>query len=115
MDFSTRYAMYIEERADSILEGSDALRIKLAANAEKMLIAAIAVALLAFTYTFWSQLVGKMGVPRTIILLFFIYLCLCAQLYSIDVPLMLATCSSVWACMACWCWQCCPASSAASG
>ncbi len=89
MDFSTRYAMYIEERADSILEGSDALRIKLAANAEKMLIAAIAVALLAFTYTFWSQLVGKMGVPRTIILLFFIYLCLCAQLYSIDVPLML--------------------------
>jgi len=88
-DFSERYDIYAAQNADQILTGSAALTMKLAASAGEILIAGIAVALLAIVYTFWKQLVKKMGVPRTIILLFFIYLCLAAQLYSMNVPMML--------------------------
>ena len=89
LDFSTRYGIYADQKADASLSGGDAFRMKLAASAEYYLIGAVAVLLLALTVTFWKQLIGKMGVPRTIILLFFIYLLLAARLYSINVPLML--------------------------
>lgn len=89
LDFSTRYNIYAEQKADSVLTGGDATRIKLASNAEIYLIAAIAAALLALVIAFWTPLTKSMGVPRTIILLFFIYLLLAARLYSINVPLMI--------------------------
>ena len=89
LDFSTRYDIYARQNADQNLTGSEAFRMKLAASAETLLIAGVALLLLALTVTFWSQLIARMGVPRTIILLFFIYLLLAARLYSINVPLML--------------------------
>ena len=89
LDFSTRYDIYAAQKADSVLTGSDAMRIRIAARANIFLIAGIAVLLLALVYTFWQRLVKTMGVPRTIISLFFIYLCLAAVLYNISVTLML--------------------------
>ena len=89
LDFSARYSIYASENADSILTGGDAFQIQLAAMAEQILIAAIAILLLGLTYCFWKPLTRKLGVPRTIILLFFIYLCLAARLYNINVSLML--------------------------
>lgn len=89
LDFSTRYDIYAAEKADSVLAGSDALMMRLAALAEKLLIAGIAVLLLAFVCMFWRPISKRLGVPRTIITLFFVYLCLAAELYSISVPLML--------------------------
>ena len=88
-DFSERYDIYAAQNADQILTGSAALTMKLAASAGEILIAGIAAALIAIVYTFWKPLVKKMGVPRTIILLFFIFLCLAAQLYKMNVPMML--------------------------
>ncbi|MBQ6565014.1 MAG: ABC transporter permease [Clostridiales bacterium] len=39
---------------------------------------------------FWKTLTDRFGIPRTIITLFFIYLCLAAILYDISVPMMLS-------------------------
>jgi len=89
LDFSARYNIYADEKADSTLVGSEAFRMKLAAVAGNVLIGFIALLLLTLTYVFWKPLVSRMGVPRTIILLFFIYLCLAAEIYNISVSLML--------------------------
>ena len=90
LDFSARYDIYVKQGADAVLTGGDAAMIRLAAKAELFLVGGIALLLLALVYTFWKQLVRKMGVPRTIICLFFIYLCLAAVLYDISVPMMLS-------------------------
>ncbi len=89
MDFYERYGIYAEEKADSTLSGSVAFRIKLAANANLYLIGSIAVLLLALVYIFWKPLTKRFGIPRTIITLFFIYLCLAAEIYNISVSMML--------------------------
>lgn len=89
LDFSDRYDIYVAQKADSVLSGSTAFQIKLAANAGMYLIAGIALLLLALVYAFWKPLTRKLGVPRTIITLFFIYLCLAAEIYNISVSLML--------------------------
>ena len=90
LDFSTRYEIYVAQKADSVLSGSTAFQIKLAANAAMYLIFGVAVLLFALVYTFWKPLTHKLGVPRTIITLFFIYLCLAAEIYNISVSLMLS-------------------------
>ena len=89
LDFSSRYDIYVAQKADSVLSGSTAFQIRLAANAGMYLIAGIALLLFALVYTFWKPLTRKLGVPRTIITLFFIYLCLAAEIYNISVSLML--------------------------
>ena len=62
---------------------------RLAARAETFLIAGIALALLGLLLCFWEKLTSALGVPRTIITLFFLYLILAAELYNISVPLMM--------------------------
>ncbi len=89
LNFSERFDIYTEQKADEILQGSDAFIMRLSAMAGQTLIAAIALALFAIAYTFWKSLTHKLGVPRTIITLFFIYLCLAAELYNINVPMMM--------------------------
>ena len=89
LDFSTRYDIYAAQKADSVLSGGTAFQIKLAANAGMYLIAGVALLLFSLVYTFWKPLTRKLGVPRTIITLFFIYLCLAAEIYNISVSLML--------------------------
>ena len=44
---------------------------------------------LGLVLLFWDSLTQRFGVPRTIITLFFIYLCLLAELYNISVRMML--------------------------
>ncbi len=87
--FNERYSIYAAQKADKLLEGNDALMMRIAAMASQLLIACIAVLLLALTLVFWTPMVRKLGVPRTIISLFFVYLCLAAELYNISVPMML--------------------------
>ena len=89
-DFTVRYNAYATQQGTAALSGSDALTMQLAASAQNILIAGIAVLLLAVLLMFWSSLTGRFGVPRTIITLFFIYLCLAAVYYHISVPMMLS-------------------------
>ena len=87
--YAERYSAYINQKADNILNESQSKRLKLASNAENFLLLGIGLLLLAVMFTFWDQITGKMGVPRSIILLFFIYLLLAAQFYKINISLML--------------------------
>ena len=89
-DFTARYNAYAAQDGAAVLTGTDALTMRLAASAQNILIAGVAVLLLALLLMFWSTLTGRFGVPRTIITLFFIYLCLAAVYYHISVPMMLS-------------------------
>ena len=87
--FAVQYATYADQNGEKALEGADKLYMKTASGAETLLIAAIALTLLMVLYAYWKKLTISMGVPRTIILLFFIYLCLAARLFSMNVSSML--------------------------
>ena len=86
--FTARYKAYHAEEAESVLAGKAASSMKLAANAEVILIGGVALLLLTCVYAFWDQLTGKMGVPRTIILLFFLYLCLAGRLFEMNMSML---------------------------
>ncbi len=89
LDFTTRYDAYVAHGAASVLTGGAAFTMKLASLAEALLLASIALLLLGLVMYAWEPLTKRFGVPRTIIALFFIYLCLLSELYNISVPMML--------------------------
>lgn len=88
-DFTTRYNIYAAQKANNILKGNDGFLMRLSAMAGQLLIACAALLLVALACLFWKPLVSRLGVPRTIISLFFVFLCLAAELYNISVPMML--------------------------
>ncbi len=85
--FSERYAVYKANQAAG--ESTGGWKMGLASLAQPLLLAGIAVLLLGLVVFFWKPLTGRFGVPRTIIALFFVYLCLLAELYNISVRMML--------------------------
>ncbi len=87
-DFSSRYTLYAGHGAEQVL-GAIGWKIKLAAMAKSLLLAGIAVLLLGLVMFFWTELTRRFGVPRTIIALFFVYLCLLAEQYNISVRMMM--------------------------
>ena len=87
-DFATTYNAYAAQKADSIL-GGNAWSMKLGSLALPLLLGGIAVLLLGLVLYFWTKLTTSFGVPRTIITLFFIYLCLLAEIFQISVRMML--------------------------
>ncbi len=87
--FTARYKAYHAQEAESALSGKAASSMKLSANAEIILIASVALLLLTCVYAFWDFLTGKMGVPRTIILLFFLYLCLAGRLFEMNMSMLM--------------------------
>ena len=89
LDFSARYNAYASQNAVSVLDSGSARILKLASVAESILLLSIALLLLGLTLLFWPTLTKRFGVPRTIITLFFIYLCLLAEQFSISLPMML--------------------------
>ena len=89
LDFSARYNAYASQNAVSVLDSGSARILKLASAAESILLLSIALLLLGLTLLFWPTLTKRFGVPRTIITLFFIYLCLLAEQFSISLPMML--------------------------
>ena len=86
--FADRYGAYAEQNAESVLSGADRLLMLLAYRAETLFIAFIALILLTVIYAWWKPLTDRLGVPRTIILLFFIYLLLAARMYGMNINTM---------------------------
>lgn len=82
--FSARYSMYTANQATG-----GTWKMQLAAVAKPLMLAGTAVLLLGLVILFWKPLTERFGVPRTIIALFFIFLCLMAELYNISVRMML--------------------------
>ena len=80
LEFTERYNAYSAQHAGDVLSGGAGNALKLASRAEALLLAAVALLLLGLVLVFWESLTRRFGVPRTIIALFFIYLCLLAEL-----------------------------------
>ena len=87
-DFATVYGAYAEHKGDAAVTDG-AFGMKLASIAKQLLLGGIALLLLGLVLFFWKRLTKAYGVPRTIITLFFIYLCLLAEVYHISVTMML--------------------------
>ena len=85
--FSARYNTYVAHQATT--DSAGAWKMNLASLAKPLLLAGVAVLLLGLVVLFWKPLTERFGVPRTIIALFFVYLCLLAELYNISVRMMM--------------------------
>ena len=84
--FSARYNTYRDHQAEP---EAGACKLNLASLAKSLLLAGVAVLLLGLVVFFWAPLTERFGVSRTIIALFFVYLCLLAEFYNISVRMML--------------------------
>lgn len=89
LGFSEQYEAYDSANAVSELKGFDLVKVKLAANASTLLLIAIAIILFTLLFIYWKPVTTRLGIPRTIILLFFIYLCLAAAYFRMDVSMLL--------------------------
>ena len=87
-DFAQQYSKYASCGADKNLTGLTRLKMVAAADAENLLLLGIGMLLLTVLFTFWKPITGKMGVSRSIILLFFICLMLAAQFYKINMSML---------------------------
>lgn len=87
-DFAQQYSKYASCGADKNLTGLTRLKMVDAANAENLLLLGVAMLLMAVLFAFWKPITGKMGVSRTIILLFFVCLMLAAQFYKINMSML---------------------------
>lgn len=85
--FSARYNAYRAHQTASGQRGG--WKMELASMAKALLLAGVAVLLLGLVVFFWKPLTARFGVPRTIIALFFVYLCLLSSLYNISVRMMM--------------------------
>ena len=90
-DFSTEYDTYTARGAQGILEGGEAFRMNLARQAGNMIVLAFGALILALTFFFYKQLKRRLGMPRLVITLFFLILCVLAAMYNINVPGMIST------------------------
>ena len=88
MDFATTYNAYVNHGGEAALQ-SGHFAMKLASYSKTLLLGCIAILLLGLMLFFWKKLTSSFGVPRTIITLFFIYLCLLAEIFQISVRMML--------------------------
>ncbi len=86
--FDVEYQAYADNGGKNAIKGST-LVLEIAAMAKYLLLIGVAVLLLGLVLFFWKGLTTRFGVPRTIIMLFFIYLCLLAEGYRISVGMML--------------------------
>ena len=87
-EFIVEYQTYRDNGGENAISGSS-LFLELIALAKYWLLTGIAMLLLGLVILFWDQLTTRFGVPRTIIMLFFIFLCLLAEGYRISLGMML--------------------------
>lgn len=88
-DFAQQYTKYASCGADKNLTGFTKVKMMAAANAENLLLLGVGMLLFAALFSFWKPITGKMGVSRSIILLFFICLMLAAQFYKINMSMLI--------------------------
>ncbi|MGM9604869.1 MAG: ABC transporter permease [Faecousia sp.] len=87
-DFAQQYTKYASCGADKKLAGFTKVKMVTASNAENLLLLGVAMLLMAVLFSFWKPITGKMGVSRSIILLFFVCLMLAAQFYKINMSML---------------------------
>lgn len=90
-EFAAEYDNYAVRGAEGILEGAEASRMKVARLAGNLIVLAFGALIMALTVYFYKQLKRSLGMPRLVITLFFLILCVLAAMYNINVPGMIST------------------------
>jgi simple sugar transport system permease protein len=90
-EFASEYDNYAVRGAEGILEDAEAGRMKVARQAGNLIVLAVGALILALTVFFYKQLKSSLGMPRLVITLFFLILCVLAAMYNINVPGMIST------------------------
>jgi len=88
-DFEKQHDRYAAMNALSIFTGNDELKMMLARRGDDLITVGVGLMLLALGIFFYKPLVTKLGMPRLVILAFFVLLCVMAGLYGISVPAMI--------------------------
>ena len=87
--FEEQHDRYAHMGAESIFSSGEKLQITVARRGDDMITIGVGLMLLAFAIFFYRPLVNKLGMPRLVILAFFVLLCVLAGLYGISVPTMI--------------------------
>ncbi len=89
--FAAEYDSYASRGATGILEGGEPLRMTLARQAGNLIVLSLGALVLALTVFHFRRLKRSLGMPRLVITLFFLLLCVMAAMYNINVPGMIST------------------------
>ncbi len=87
-DFTVQYDRYVKAGSDAALESKAAGYM--VRHADDMFYVAAALIVAALTLLFYEVLVAKLGIPRVIIGLFFILLCIMSLLYDLSLSTLLS-------------------------
>ncbi len=88
-DFEKQHDRYADMNALDIFNQGDTLKMALARRGDDLITIGIGLLMLALGVFFYKTLVSKLGMPRLVILSFFVLLCVMAGLYGISVPTMI--------------------------
>ncbi|MDD4080068.1 MAG: hypothetical protein PHP02_01470 [Eubacteriales bacterium] len=89
--FVQEYDNYASRGAQGVLEGAEARNMIIARQAGNLIVLAVGFVIFALTVYYYKALKRSLGMPRLVISLFFILLCVMAALYNINVPGMIST------------------------
>jgi simple sugar transport system permease protein len=87
-DFEARYDRFAALGAESNFDRSVTLAMYMVRHGDEMIAIGLGVLILALTVALYARLVAKLGVPRLILILFFLFLCIASSLYGINVKSM---------------------------
>lgn len=88
-DFEKQYDRYAAVQAQGIFSQTEQMQLMLIRRGDDLITIGIGLLLLSLGIFFYKPLVGKLGMPRLVILAFFLLLCVLAGLYGISVPSMI--------------------------
>lgn len=88
--FESIYDRSVKNGAVSVLKQDDISRMNLLSNAENMLYVGFGLLVLGLAVLFYKQAAEKLGMPRFVILMFFVLLLVLAGLYNIALPGMVS-------------------------
>lgn len=89
--FAQEYDNYASRGAQALLEGGEARGMIIARQGGNLIVLAAGFVIFALTVFYYKRLKRSLGMPRLVITLFFIILCVMAALYNINVPGMIST------------------------
>lgn len=88
--FESIYDRSLQNGAVTVLDNGEASRMKLLRGAENMLYIGFGLLVLGLAVLFYKQATAKLGMPRFVILLFFVLLLVLAGLYNVALPGMVS-------------------------
>jgi simple sugar transport system permease protein len=88
-DFEGQYDRFTALDAQAIFTSGEKFQMMVARSGDDLITIGIGLFLFSLGFFFYKPMVAKLGMPRMVILAFFVLLCVAAGLYGISVPAMI--------------------------